>query len=218
MRALGHSGTMWTPQGSLAIGDDVEIDDAKALVRAEIRAHRRSRSSKLALDAGKAIAAHVKELLDGVEIVAAFASQPSEPDMTPILSALHEAGCEIRLPQLGPGLTRAWARYTPGDPLTEQAPGRPPAPLGPSLPEESLAEADLVLAPALAVDTRGNRLGQGGGWYDRALQHKRPTTPVYAVIFADEFTESELPTAEHDQRIDGVITPEAFVRLGTVKE
>src|SRR5690625_162997 len=129
MRALGHSGTMWTPQGSLAIGDDVEIDDAKALVRAEIRAHRRSRSSKLALDAGKAIAAHVKELLDGVEIVAAFASQPSEPDMTPILSALHEAGCEIRLPQLGPGLTRAWARYTPGDPLTEQAPARPPAPL-----------------------------------------------------------------------------------------
>src|SRR5699024_11340589 len=86
---------------------DVEIDDAKALIRAEIRAHRRSRSSKLALDAGKAIAAHVKELLDGVEIVAAFASQPSEPDMTPILSALYEAGCEIRLPQLGPGLTRS---------------------------------------------------------------------------------------------------------------
>src|SRR5699024_2942859 len=144
--------------------------DAKALIRAEIRAHRRSRSSKLALDAGTAIAAHVLTLLDGARVVAAFASQPSEPDMTPVLAALHEAGCEIRLPRLGPGLTRAWAKYVPGDPLTEQAPGRPPAPMGPTLEEESLSEADLVLAPALAVDIHGNRLGQGGGWYDRALR------------------------------------------------
>src|SRR5699024_11635306 len=115
MRALGHSGTMWTPQGSLAIGDDVEIDDAKALIRAEIRAHRKSRSSKLALDAGKAIAAHVTELLDAVDVVAAFASHPSEPDMTPNRSPPHEAGFEIRLPQLGPGLTLAGARHTPVD-------------------------------------------------------------------------------------------------------
>lgn len=192
----------------------MEIDDAKTLIRAEIRTHRRSRSSKLALDAGTAIAEHLRPLLDGVRVVAAFASQPSEPDMTPVLAALHEAGCEIRLPQLGPGLTRAWAKYAPGDPLTEQAPGRPPAPMGPTLDEESLAQVDLVLAPALAVDTRGNRLGQGGGWYDRALAHKREDVPVYAVIFADEFTETLLPTAEHDQRVDGVITPEAFVRLG----
>lgn len=201
---------MWTPQGSLTIGDGVEVDDAKALIRAEIRAHRKSRSSKLALDAGTAIASHVAQALDGVRVVAAFASQPSEPDMTPILAAIHAAGCEIRLPQLGPGLTRAWAKYAPGDPLTEQAPGRPPAPAGPSLPEESLAEADLVLAPALAIDTRGNRLGQGGGWYDRALLHKRPNVPVFAVTFADEFTETQLPTADHDRGVDGVITPESL--------
>lgn len=205
---------MWTPQGSLVIGEDVEIEDAKALIRAEIRSHRKSRSSKLALDAGTAIAAHVKELLDDVRLVAAFASQPSEPDMTPILSALHEAGCKIRLPQLGPGLTRAWAAYVPGEPLTEQAPGRPPAPIGPSLDEETLAEVDLILTPALAVDTRGNRLGQGGGWYDRALVHKRPEVPVYALIFADELTDSELPTAAHDQPIDGVISPDGLLRFG----
>lgn len=204
---------MWTPQGSLSISGDVEVDDAKALIRAQIREHRKSRSSKLALDAGSAIAKRVAEVLDGAKVVAAFASQPSEPDMMPVLKALHAAGCTILLPQLGPGLTRAWANYVPGDPLTEQAPGRPPAPLGPSLPEGSLARADLVLAPALAVDTLGNRLGQGGGWYDRALQHKRAEVPVYAVIFADEFTESALPVAEHDQPVDGVITPEALVRL-----
>ncbi len=194
--------------------DGVEIEDAKALIRAEIRAHRGSRSPKRALDAGVAIAGHLEGLLEGVHVVAAFASQPSEPDMSPVHVALHKAGCEIRLPQLGPGLTRAWARYTPGDPLTEQAPGRPPAPLGPTLEEGTLADADLVLAPALAVDTQGNRLGQGGGWYDRALAHKRPGVPVYAVVFSDEFTERLLPTADHDHPIDGVITPEGFLPLG----
>lgn len=204
---------MWTPQGSIVIGDNVEVDDAKSLIRSEIRLRRQTRSSKLALDAGLAIAEHVGDLLGGVRTVAAFASQPSEPDMMPVLAAIHRAGCEIILPQLGPGLTRAWARYVPGDPLTEQAPGRPPAPLSESLGEETLAEVDLVLAPALAIDSGGNRLGQGGGWYDRALQHRRPGVPVFAVIFAEEFTDTPLPTAEHDQRVDGVITPEGIIRL-----
>jgi len=202
---------MWTPQ--VTLGEGVELDDAKALIRAEIRTHRKSRSSKLALDAGRAIALHVRSLLPGVSTVAAFASQPSEPDMTPVLEALHQAGCEIRLPRLGPGLTRAWARYVPGEPLTEQAPGRPPAPMGPILEEESLSEADLVLAPALAVDIHGNRLGQGGGWYDRALRHKRPEVEVYAVTFADEISHDRLPTAEHDQPVNGVVTPDGVVAL-----
>src|SRR5699024_4594853 len=109
MRALGHSGTMWTPPGSLAIGADVEIDDAKALIRAEIRAHRKSRSAVLGLHAGIAVAAHVAERLDGGDVVAAFAALPSEPEMRPTLPALHESGGEIRLPQQGPGLTRAGA-------------------------------------------------------------------------------------------------------------
>lgn len=204
---------MWTPQ--VTVGEGVELEDAKSLLRAEIRAHRKSRSSKTALDAGRAIAEQIRPLIVGVDTVAAFASQPSEPDMTPVLEALHEAGCEIRLPRLGPGLTRAWARYLPGDPLTEQAPGRPPAPMGPILQEETLQEVDLVLAPALAVDIYGNRLGQGGGWYDRALRYKRPEVLVYAVIFADELTQDRLPTAEHDQPVNGVIHPEGVVALPT---
>lgn len=211
---MGHSRGMWTPQGSLVIGDDIEIEDAKSLFRSQIREHRKTRSSKLALDAGVGIAGHVADLLTAdVRVVAAFASRPTEPDMTPVLEALHEAGREILLPRLGPGLSRDWASYIPGDQLTEQAPGLPPAPLGASLGEEALAKADLVLAPALAVDTLGNRLGQGGGWYDRALMHKRSSVAVYAVVFADEFTQTRLPVDDHDQPVSGVITPVQIVAL-----
>ena len=45
-----------------------------------------------------------------------------------------------------------------------------------------------MLAPALAVDGAGRRLGQGGGSYDRALT--RTSAPVLAVVFDDELLES----------------------------
>lgn len=191
----------------------MEVEDSKSLLRAKIRAQRRARSAQAITTAGEKIAARVASLLPGVGVVAAFASQPTEPDMAPVLVALAEAGCEIRLPQLGSGLSRSWARYVPGEELSEQGPGRPPAPLGPTLGEESLAEVDLVLAPALAVDSRGNRLGQGGGWYDRALAHKRPDVPVYAVVFDEELLEGVLPIEPHDQPVDGVITPTGLRRF-----
>ena len=61
-------------------------------------------------------------------------------------------------------------------------------PAGDSLGLDGIAEAVLVLAPALAVDAAGRRLGQGGGSYDRALA--RTDAPVLAVVFDDELIES----------------------------
>ena len=87
--------------------------------------------------------------------------------------------------------------------------GRPPAqPSGEVLGAESLKEADLIVIPALAASADGTRLGQGGGWYDRALTHRSPGTPVVAVIFDDEVLEAEIIPAEpHDVPVDGIVTP-----------
>ena len=52
---------------------------------------------------------------------------------------------------------------------------------------EGLARVGLVIVPALAVDELGTRLGQGGGWYDRALIAAPPTTPLVAMVNAAEF-------------------------------
>ena len=66
-----------------------------------------------------------------------------------------------------------------------------------------------MLAPALAVDATGHRLGQGGGSYDRALA--RTDAPVLAVVFDDELI-AEVPTEPHDRLVSGVLTPVAGVR------
>ena len=82
-------------------------------------------------------------------------------------------------------------------------------PAGPSLGLDGIAEAALVLAPALAVDAAGRRLGQGGGSYDRALT--RSSAPVLAVVFDDELLDS-VPVQPHDRPVGGTLTPAQGVR------
>lgn len=117
---------------------------------------------------------------------------------------------------LGDGLQRGWGVYGGAADLVERAPGRPPEPSGEFLPSDTLAQADLVVVPALAVDTLGTRLGQGGGWYDRALCDAREDAPLVALAFANEIynaQEAPLPTESHDQAVHAVITPDGITRL-----
>jgi hypothetical protein len=53
----------------------------------------------------------------------------------------------------------------------------------------------------------------GGGWYDRALRHRRPGTPVWALANADEVLPA-LPSEPHDLPVDAVVTENGFTRLG----
>lgn len=73
-----------------------------------------------------------------------------------------------------------------------------------------ILEADLILVPALAIDRRGNRLGKGKGFYDRALVGVK--APKYGVIFDSEFLD-QIPTQDHDLPLDGSISPSAIRHL-----
>jgi len=72
--------------------------------------------------------------------------------------------------------------------------------------QRDIADADLVIVPALAVDVTGVRLGRGGGSYDRALARLRPHVPVVALLHDGELAH-RVPAQPHDQRVSGVITP-----------
>jgi len=71
------------------------------------------------------------------------------------------------------------------------------------LPVVNPTTLGLVLVPGVAFDRQGGRLGFGRGYYDRLL----PTTPATRVGVAyDECLADALPCAEHDQRMDWVVT------------
>jgi 5-formyltetrahydrofolate cyclo-ligase len=201
------------PYPRVSEGDEVE--DVKERLRTAIRTTRKLRSQRLRDAAAQSLADVILTIpaVADASCVSVYAARATEPGTGPLLEALTSRGVRLLLPVLGSGLQRDWAEYTGPDDLRERAPGRPPEPGGPTLGATALAEADVVIAPALAVDTTGARLGQGGGWYDRALEHIRPGVPVIAVVFPEELYDADvrpLPRERHDRLVDAVATPEEW--------
>lgn len=202
----------------------------KTTLRAEVRSRRRARRAGTpALEApftsefspspipvrnraeAEGIARQIRALASSmgeVTLPALFAPTPLEPDMSLTLGLFERALLPVLLDEAGAPLgAPRWGLWEAGQALVTL--GRPPAqPVGEARGAESLKEADLIVIPALAASVDGTRLGQGGGWYDRALMHRSPTTPVVAVIFDDEVVEAGLIPAEpHDVPADAIVTP-----------
>ena len=180
-------------------------------MKAELR--RRQREARAARDEaerarlGEALAAHAPALGPGP--VAAFVGVRTEVPTLPLLSALRSRGVRVLLPLLREDLDLEWADYDGDAAALVAGPRGVLHPPGASLGVAAIAQAALVLAPALAVDASGARLGQGGGSYDRALA--RAQAPVLAVVFDDEVLAS-VPVEPHDRRVDGTLTPAGGVR------
>ena len=146
--------------------------------------------------------------IGGVTLPALFVPTPVEPDLSLTLGAFDRALLPVLIDEAGaPYRSPRWGLWEAGRALVTR--GRPPAqPDGEVLGAESLTEADLIVIPALAASSDGARLGQGGGWYDRALLHRSPGVAVVSVVFDDEVLESGvIPTEAHDVPIDAIITP-----------
>ena len=202
----------------------------KTTLRAEVRSRRRARRAGTpALKAlsvpefspspipvhdraeASGIARQIRALassMGGVALPALFVPTPLEPDMSLTLGLFERALLPVLLDEAGAPLGEPrWGLWEAGRALVTL--GRPPAqPDGEAQGAESLKEADLIVIPALAASADGTRLGQGGGWYDRALTHRSPGVPVVAVIFDDEVLEPGLIPAEpHDVPVDAIVTP-----------
>lgn len=74
------------------------------------------------------------------------------------------------------------------------------------IPEE---EMELIVVPAVAYDSAGNRLGRGKGFYDRLLRRTKAVTIGVAYDF--QLVEG-LPVEDHDVPVDMVITPSGVYR------
>jgi 5-formyltetrahydrofolate cyclo-ligase len=136
---------------------------------------------------------------------AVYYSIGSEPGTRGLVYALWKRGTYVLLPLLRPDGDLDWASYEGPDSLVTGPRGLAEPAESPRGPE-AVARADVVLAPALAVDRAGNRLGRGGGSYDRALARVGPLIPVIALLYDAELL-GRLPAEPHDTPVRAAVRP-----------
>jgi 5-formyltetrahydrofolate cyclo-ligase len=187
----------------------------KAELRQRIRATRRDRTEDERRRAATALSGHVRELLPNKPgHVAAYLSMPTEPGTGPLIDAVREAGHAVLVPRVSDERLE-WVTLTDGVALVDGPMGIR-EPVGTAAASDTLASVDLLLIPGLAVDGQGRRLGQGGGFYDRALAGVPAHAdggPLRVIVLFDDEVVDEVPTESHDCRVDAVLTPLGLLRL-----
>ena len=144
-----------------------------------------------------AIARHVLPRIDAEDVVAAYMAQDGEVDLQPIIDACWQRGIAVALPVID-GRELSFCAYRPETTLRRNRFGIvEPADAEPISPT-------TVLAPLVAFDDQGHRLGMGGGFYDRYFA-AHPDARRFAVAHDCQRTDA-LPTEPRDIPLTAVAT------------
>jgi 5-formyltetrahydrofolate cyclo-ligase len=186
---------------------------AKAQLRIELLTARRSAPAELQATEALSLAQHLSPAIGSDDVVCGYVPIGPEPGSIVLVDRLHELCARLLLPvtqidSAGAPLPLLWGAYQPGTLHAGRYGLLEPA--QPWLPASAIAEATVLLIPALAVDRHGARLGRGGGFYDRSLPLCRPDAKLIAVVRDDEVVDA-LPSEAHDVRMTHVLTPKTGI-------
>ena len=143
----------------------------------------------------------------GAGAVLAFWSFGSEVDTAPLLHRLRSRGTTVALPRTRDGdiVPVVW---TPGSSMTETSFGSREPTDGRVL---QARELDLIVVPGVAFDRSCQRVGYGGGFYDRLLAGTRDGTAAVAIAFGMQVVD-EVPTGPLDRPVDAIVTENDVIR------
>jgi len=181
------------------------IDTNKATVRRAALAQRRA-----VFDA-EAAALGAAQLLEALEphvgrTVAGYLPIGTEIDPRPAMVRMTETGHVVVPVVESAGRPLKFGRWTP-DCETIGGPYGIPIPVNPVW-----LEPDVLIVPLVAFTRCGERLGYGGGFYDRTLARLRANRPIFAIGFAFAAQEVDgLPLESTDQRLDMIVTEVGIV-------
>lgn len=182
-------------------------------MRRVVRARRAAVPPSVRAVRDRAILDHLGEVVTAGMVVCAYFPDDDEAGGPGLPDALVTMGARVLLPVSPPVGPLGWAAYAGPADLVRGRFGIP-VPSAPPEGPELLAGADLVLVPSVAVDRRGNRLGRGGGYYDRSLEFAGPRTRLLALQDSENVPDV-VPVEAHDRAVDGVITERGLLDFGT---
>jgi 5-formyltetrahydrofolate cyclo-ligase len=150
--------------------------------------------------------ASLPEILQA-DVIASYMSYGDEPDTSLLNRQLITSGKTLLLPRIT-GADLEWVQWN-GDDNDLQLQKKIHEPKGSVFSEhEKIA---VIIVPALRIDRSGYRLGQGGGFYDRAL----PALKAWSIglIHPDEISSADLPREPWDIPLHALATPDLVLRF-----
>jgi 5-formyltetrahydrofolate cyclo-ligase len=182
---------------------------SKQEIRDRMRALRRDVSAVEAEGHSSAVGRQVlsSREAESARIACVYASSAEEVSTAAIIAALLSRLVRVAVPDWegwreGCGI-RLVAVSGPGDLLPARPVPRPRFSPERVVPPE---QVDLFLVPGLAFTARGDRLGMGGGYYDRLLALAAPGAAILGLAFPFQLID-QLPVEPHDVPVHRVISP-----------
>lgn len=186
------------------------MPDSKAALRQRVRAA----VAAIPTAERETASAQARERLLGqsrwrnAETILFYAPLDDELDVWPLLDVALKAGKKVCLPRFAPDSDQ-YAACEVVNIQSEVTIGRfgirEPAAAARLIP---LKRLDLVLAPGVAFDLLGRRLGRGKGYYDRLLA--AAGCPTCGIAF-DQQIVGEIPVESHDVRVNCILTPTRWI-------
>ncbi|ARJ42508.1 5-formyltetrahydrofolate cyclo-ligase [Pantoea alhagi] len=179
-------------------------------IRTHVRHLRRGLSAEQQTHAANSVAEHALNVasVDRAQHIALFLSVDGELNTCPLIARLWQQHKQVYLPVLHP--------FSPGNllfihytPETILIPNRlripePPLDVRHIIPLDRL---DVMFVPLVAFDKQGQRLGMGGGFYDRTLQHWRNHRFLPIGLAHDCQQVDTLPAEAWDIPLPAILTP-----------
>lgn len=180
---------------------------SKAELREKALARRSGLGEQQRAEANDAATAVLRGMIRPGESVSLFHPIRDEIDPTPLFRNIREAGGTVLLPAVA-GREIQFRRYEPDMTLEPGSFGtfHPPADAG-------AADPDLIIAPLAAFDRNGNRIGYGGGFYDRATKRLDDSGHRYRYVglaFACQEV-GAVPAEPYDRTLDAVVTEDGLI-------
>ena len=198
---------------------DAVLTSGRKSIRRALRLRRRA-VTKAERDASARLIAHHADCwlrLRPSWRIALYAALPEELDSTPLIELARTRGCRLYLPRIDRHSLGRKMQFVAMD-------GRHRSNrLGIAEPEGSQIIGarwlDVVFLPLVGFDSRGVRLGTGGGYYDRAFAFRRwrkvwHTPLLVGLAYSFQQLEVIIPAA-HDVLLDAVITEKGVIRCST---
>ncbi|WP_296046492.1 5-formyltetrahydrofolate cyclo-ligase [uncultured Alteromonas sp.] len=188
---------------------------SRKALRQTLRARRNALSHRQQREAASLLSTQIQSILTlPNSTVAGYLANDGEIDLAPTISVCQQAG-SVTLPVLHP-FTGKHLLFQAFTPLTEMTFNR----FGISEPALNstairlLHQHQLLLMPLVGFDAQGNRLGMGGGFYDRTLANinRLAQRPTLVGVAHDCQQVDELPVEPWDVPLDLIITPTQIIK------